>query len=152
MSDFQKDFDHFKQNIFSNKTESEIRKEYRSLLKKYHPDLVENDKQSEYQKYILEIVSEFEKYTTSEPQPLENHDDSIFIKLMDVARNEYAEYKTNAVQNHWPINIEQRNHLKNAINCYQKIIKECKYPELVTSARKQLEWILPLYETQTKNL
>ena len=152
MSDFKKDFDHFKQSILSKNSESEIRKEYRALLKKYHPDLVENDKQSEYQKYILEIVSEFEKYTTSEPQPLENHDDSVYIKLMDVARNEYAEYKTNAVQNHWPINTEQRNHLKNAINCYQKIIKECKSSELVTAAKKQLEWILPLYETQIKEL
>ena len=152
MSDFQKDFDHFKQSILSKNSESEIRKEYRALLKKYHPDVAEKDKQSEYQDCILKIVSEYEKYTTSDTQPLENHDDSIYIKLMDVARNEYAEYKKNAVQNHWPINIEQRNHLKNAINCYQKIIKECKFPELVTAAKKQLEWILPLYETQIKEL
>ena len=152
MSDFKKDFDHFKQSILLKNPESEIRKEYRALLKKYHPDLVEKDKQSEYQKYILEIVSEFEKYTTSDTLPLENLDDSVYIKLMDVARNEYAEYKTYAVQNHWPINIEQRNHLKNAIKCYETIIKECKFPELVIAAKKQLEWILPLYETQTKNL
>jgi maltooligosyltrehalose synthase len=152
MADFNKDFDHFKQSIVSKNPESEIRKEYRALLKKYHPDLVEKDKQSEYQKYILEIVSEFEKYKTSDTQPLEKHDDSAYIKLMDVARNEYAEYKTYAVQNHWPINIEQRNHLKNAMKCYETIIKECKSPELVTAAKKQLEWILPLYEIQTKNL
>ena len=37
-------------------------------------------------------------------------------------------------------------------NLLELIGKECKSPELVTAAKKQLEWILPLYETQIKEL
>ncbi|MBR5400953.1 MAG: DnaJ domain-containing protein [Treponema sp.] len=152
MLDFQKDFDHFTQSIRANNSESEIRKEYRTLLKKYHPDLAEKDRQSDYQECILKIVSEYEKYTASEIPSFEEQDNTIYIKLMEVARNEYTEYKKNAVKNHWPINKEQRNHLKNAVKCYEKIIKECKKPELVKAAKNQLEWIQPLYDIQNKEL
>ena len=152
MPDFYQDFEHFKQSIRAKNSESEIRKEYRSLLKKYHPDLAEKYKQSDYQKCILKIVSEYEKYTASEIFAFEEQYNCIYPKLIKIARNEYFKYKNNAMKNHWVINKEQCNHLKNAVRCYEKVIKECKKPELVKAAKNQLEWIYPLYNLQNKEL
>ena len=161
MSDFYKDFEHFKQSIFQQ-NDSKIRKEYLALLKKYHPDLAEESNKQIFQEYTLNIISAYEEYQNTKNPDLQQkqtapenntpNDDSLYLKLMEIARNEYNEYKKHAVRKGWSINVESRDYLKNAVNCYKKIIKECKDPVLVKAARNQLDWVKPLYNLQNKVL
>ena len=50
------DLKSFKQNLLSNKTDSEIRQEYLSLLKKYHPDLADDEKKDLYKEYTTQLL------------------------------------------------------------------------------------------------
>ena len=161
MLDFQKDLEIFKLSI-SQKNESKIRKEYLSLLKKYHPDLAEENNKLVSKEITLKIISSYEEYQNSKNHDLKKNqiasennipnDNSLYLKLMEIARNEYSEFKKRAVRKGWSINVESRDYLKNAVDCYKKIIKECKDIALVKAARNQLDWVKPLYKLQNKEL
>ena len=158
---FQKDLENFKLSI-SQKNESKIRKEYLLLLKKYHPDLAEENNKLVSKEITLKIISSYEEYQNSKNHDLKKNqiasennipnDNSLYLKLMEIARNEYNEFKKRAVRKGWSINVESRDYLKNAVDCYKKIIKECKDIALVKAARNQLNWVKPLYNLQNKEL
>ena len=79
-------------------------------------------------------------------------DNSIYVKLMKIAREEYNEYKKHELKTHWETDEEARNFLGNALRCYEKVINECKDPQLIKNAKNQIEWIRPLYNLQNKDL
>lgn len=151
---FIKDLEDFKQSIFSNKSDAEIRKQYLSLLKKYHPDLANDDDKDLCKEYTTQLLLFYEDYKNNRigEVSLNNNDNSLYTKLMKIAREEYNEYKKHELKTRWQIDVEARDFLGNAVRCYEKIIKECKDSEIVKAAKLQLEWIRPLYNLQNKNL
>ena len=151
---FIKDLEDFKQSIFSNKSDAEIRKQYLSLLKKYHPDLANDDDKDLCKEYTTQLLLFYEDYKNNKigEVSLNNNDNSLYTKLMKIAREEYNEYKKHELKTRWQIDVEARDFLGNAVRCYEKVIKECKDSEIVKAAKLQLEWIRPLYNLQNKNL
>lgn len=173
-SQFDDDFELFNQKLTSGKPYSEIRKEYLKLLKMYHPDKAEDSKTKLYEEYTVKIVNLYQDYINKNIMATENgfenkqkqanpkadkmtataantEQDAIYIKLMEVARNEYIAYKKigygfTTDQTELKARFEKYlKHLGTAVKCYKTVIKECQNPELVLAARKQLEWVLRLY-------
>lgn len=174
LHNFQDDFEQFNKTLIIGKPYSEIRKEYLKLLKIYHPDKAELSQKELYEEYTVKIVNLYQNYmdkkiaaagtdfanqkNQEQNQPDINHaaaanpaQDSTYIKLMEVARNEYTAYKKIGYgftpdREELKARIEQfLKHLGTAVKCYKTVIKECQNPELVLAARKQLEWVSRLY-------
>ena len=149
------DLKSFKQSLLSNKTDSEIRKLYLSLLKKYHPDLADDEKKDLYKEYTTQLLLLYDdwknkKIIVSATSVTVNND--LYKKLMKIARDEYSAYKKHELQTRWSVDDTARDYLGNAVRCYEKIIKECKDSEIVNQARAQMEWVRPLYNLQNKKL
>lgn len=151
--DFESDLNNFKQSILSNRTENEIKKEYLTLLKKYHPDLAAEEEKNICKEYTTQLLLFYEDYKNNRvlTVPL-NYDNSIYEKLMRIARDEYNEYKKHELKIRWQIDEDARDYLGNVVRCYEKVIKECNDPELLKSAKAQLQWVRPLYNLQNKEL
>lgn len=150
---FEDDLINFKQSILAKKSENEIRKEYLHLLKKYHPDLAADEDKNTCKEYTTQLLLLYEDYKNNKTPvtPLYS-DNSIYVKLMKIAREEYNEYKKYELKTRWQIDENSRDYLGNAIRCYEKVIKECNDPELIKSAKTQLQWIRPFYNLQNKDL
>ena len=149
------DLKSFKQGLLSNKTVLEIRKEYLSLLKKYHPDLVDDEKKDLYKEYTTQLLLLYDDWKNKKinvAATLVSINNDLYKKLMKIARDEYSAYKKHELQTHWAVDNTARDYLGNAVRCYEKIIKECKDSELVNQARAQMEWVRPLYNLQNKKL
>ena len=173
---FQDDFEQFNQKLITGKPYSEIRKEYLRLLKMYHPDKADLSQKELYEEYTVKIVNLYQNYIDKkiaaagtdfanqkkqeQNQPDKKHaatakqaQDSTYIKLMEIARNEYTAYKKIGYgftpdREELKARIEQYlKHLGTAVKCYKTVIKECQNPELVLAARKQLEWVSRLYNS-----
>ncbi|MCR4954922.1 MAG: hypothetical protein K6A43_12715 [Treponema sp.] len=152
---FSEDLKSFKQLLFYNKNASEIRKLYLSLLKKYHPDLANDEKKDLYKEYTTQLLLLYDdwknkKIIVSATSVTVNND--LYKKLMKIARDEYSAYKKYELQTRWAVDDAARDYLGNAVRCYEKIIKECKDSELVNQARAQMEWVRPLYNLQNKKM
>lgn len=151
--DFEKDLNSLKEDVSLNKSECEIRKKYLSLLKRYHPDLVEDEDKDSYKEYTTRLLLFYEDYKNNKSQASSlNFDNSIYIKLMKIAREEYNAYKKYEVKTRWKTDEYARDFLCNAIRCYEKVIKECKDPQLIKAAKTQLEWVRPLFNLKNKEL
>ena len=151
--DFEKDLNSLKEDVSLNKSECEIRKKYLSLLKRYHPDLVEDEDKDSYKEYTTRLLLFYEDYKNNKSQASSlNFDNSIYIKLMKIDREEYNAYKKYEVKTRWKTDEDARDFLGNAIRCYEKVIKECKDPQLIKAAKTQLEWVRPLFNLQNKEL
>ncbi len=149
------DLKSFKQNLLANKPAPEIRKEYLSLLKKYHPDLADDEKKDLYKEYttqLLLLYDDWKNKKTNVPVTSVSINNDLYKKLMKIARDEYAAYKKHELQTHWAVDNTARDYLGNAVRCYEKIIKECKDTEIVNQAKAQMEWVRPLYNLQNKKL
>ena len=147
------DLKSFKQNLLSNKTDSEIRKEYLSLLKKYHPDLADDEKKDLYKEYTTQLLLLYDDFNNKkEVMSVTPYNNDLYKKLMKIARDEYSAYKKHELQTRWSVDDTARDYLGNAVRCYEKIIKECKDSEILTQARAQMEWVRPLYNLQNKKL
>lgn len=158
MNNFKQDINHFKQNMFSNNSFIDVKKDYLRLIKKYHPDVSDEENKQLYQEYTKEIISIYKDFINGitdelELQPQGLYSDKIknntfYYLLMDIARKQYLLYKKNAIKNRWSKNYEQKKYLKNAIRCYEIVIQECKDNKIIKAARMQLDWIKPLYDIQ----
>ena len=147
------DLKSFKQNLLANKPASEIRKEYLSLLKKYHPDLADDEKKDLYKEYTTQLLLLYDDFNNKkEVMSVTPNNNDLYKKLMKIARDEYSAYKKHELQTRWSVDDTARDYLGNAVRCYEKIIKECKDSEIVTQARAQMEWVRPLYNLQNKKL
>lgn len=158
MDTFQQDIEHFQHTLFSNNSINDIKKNYYQLIKKYHPDITNEENKLLYQEYTKKIINIYKNFLNEsnadevffqKESYSENINDSFFYSLlMNIARNEYILYKKNAIRKRWPKNPEQKKYLRNAIRCYEIVIYGCKNSKITKAAIIQLEWIKPLYNIQ----
>lgn len=134
---FSEDMQNFVSLIKSGADENIIKKEYISLVKKYHPDRVSDKEKGTYTEYmaLLNKVYSQGKTKVREVQ-IENESNvgnSYFDHLFKVARAEYNH--GHDILHAGKDSLEVMQHYWNAIKCYKYIIQHCKDEVIVYSAK-----------------
>ena len=119
--------------IDKNASQETIEKIYKLLVKKYHPDLQENNSKIEFEEKIKKINEAYETLSNSEKR--KEYD--LFLK-----NNEISEENYNNLYNE---NIKLKNEinfLKNNINNYQKNINQVEkiYKNTYTKNFKNIKY------------
>lgn len=134
---FKEDLQNFVGIIQSGTDEEKIKKEYISLVKKYHPDRVSEKEKGTYTEYMTLLNKVYSQGKTKvrevQIESESNVDRTYFDYLFKVARAEYNH--GHDILHAGKDSLEVMQHYWNAIKCYKYIIQHCKDEVLVSSAK-----------------
>lgn len=134
---FKEDLQSFVGAIQTGADEAEIKKNYISLVKKYHPDRVSDEEKDTYTEYMTFLNKVYSQGKTKVREvQIENEPNvgrTYFDYLFKVARAEYNH--GHDILHAGKDSLEVMQHYWNAIKCYKYIIQHCKDEILVSSAK-----------------